>query len=589
MAQTAIIIGAGPAGLTAAFELLERTDIQPIILEKTGDIGGLSKTVNYKGNRMDIGGHRFFSKSDRVMDWWLRLMPLEDSAEAPFTITYQQRSREIRPQASASAVSTSAALDGTPPSAARPGTPSASRPPIPSPAAPAGISASDPPAPRDPDNHMLVRRRLSRIYFLHQFFNYPIQLSLDTIRKLGLFRTIGIALSYMKAALFPVRPETSLEDFLINRFGYRLYRLFFSDYTEKVWGIPCSSISAEWGSQRIKGVSFRKALRHALSTLRPRQRRKKDIHQKDTETSLIDRFLYPRLGPGQLWEEAARQVKEKGGRILMHYEIAKIHTEAGRITAVDAIHKVSGETLTLKGDYFFSSMPVKELVAGLQAEIPASVREVAAGLQYRDFITVGILLDHLSWEDPRTHAFRPLNLKDTWIYIQEKEVRVGRLQIYNNWSPALVKDPNTVWIGMEYFCNKGDAFWNLSDEEIKTTAIAELEKIGLARREDALDATVLRMEKTYPAYFGTYDRFPLVREYLDGFPNLFLIGRNGMHKYNNSDHSMLTAMAAVDNICQGITGKANIWSINTEQEYHEENQEETKSQDHGPESKHHNI
>jgi protoporphyrinogen oxidase len=543
MAKRAIIIGAGPAGLTAAIELLKRTDIQPIILEKSADIGGISKTVNYKGNRIDIGGHRFFSKSDRVMDWWLDMMPLETDpqapAETPFTIRYRQQSREIRTPA---------------------------------------------PSPSDPVKTMMIRPRLSRIYFLRQFFGYPVRLSFDTLSKLGLFRTLAISLSYLKASFFPIRPETSLEDFLINRFGYRLYRLFFSDYTEKVWGIPCRSIPAEWGAQRIRGVSFRKALIHAISTLRPKKDSRKGLRQKDTETSLIDRFLYPRLGPGQLWEEAARIIKEKGGVILMDHDISTILAEDGRISAVGAVDPQTGNTVLFEGDYFFSTMPVKEFVAGLQnrtdgqpTQVPDTVKEVAGGLLYRDFITVGVLLKHLSWEDPRSHIYRPLALKDTWIYIQDKEVRVGRLQLYNNWSPYLVKDPDTVWVGMEYFCNKGDAFWDQGDDEIKTAAMGELQKIGLARAEDLLDSTVLRMEKTYPAYFGTYDRFPLVREYLDAFPNLFLIGRNGMHKYNNSDHSMLTAMVAVDNICNGITDKTNIWAINTEQEFHEDN----KTADHG--------
>jgi protoporphyrinogen oxidase len=529
MGRTAIIIGAGPAGLTGALELLERTDIHPIIIEKSGDIGGLSKTVNYKGNRMDIGGHRFFSKSDRVMNWWLRMMPLDASGlpEGPIIIQYHRQSREIDPGKLPSALSE---------------------------------------APRT----MLLRPRLSRIYFLRKFFDYPISLSLDTLRKLGLTRTVGIALSYARASIFPRRPEVSLEDFLVNRFGYRLYRLFFSDYTEKVWGQPCRSIPAEWGRQRIKGVSFRKALAHALAGLRPKDRKQKDLAQKGKETSLIDRFLYPSLGPGQLWEEAARRIREMGGEILLNHEIDALLAGNGCITAVEASDKITGKTRTLTGDFFISSMPIQELVAGLRGQVPPAVREVAEGLQYRDFITVGVLLRQLTGEVRGSSAPAPLILKDTWIYIQDTGVRVGRLQLYNNWSPYLVKDPGTMWIGMEYFCNKGDSFWNLPDPEIREIAISELQQIGLARREDLLDSTVLRMEKTYPAYFGTYDRFPLLREYLDRFTNLFLVGRNGMHKYNNSDHSMLTAMVAVDNICSGISDKANIWAINTEEEYHEE-------------------
>ncbi|WP_371878078.1 NAD(P)/FAD-dependent oxidoreductase [Chitinophaga nivalis] len=529
MQKKAIIIGAGPAGLTAAYELLQRTDIVPVILEKSHDIGGISKTVNYKGNRIDIGGHRFFSKSDRVMEWWMNMMPLDKEAAEIFTISYQQKSREVK--SSRNQTNTLVA--------------------------------------ENPDLIMLVRKRLSRIYFLQKFFTYPIQLSIDTLRKLGLVTTVSIMISYLQAQLFPRKSEKSLEDFMINRFGKTLYNLFFKDYTEKVWGVSCKKISAEWGAQRIKGISIGKAIAHAVkSTLEAGK--KKDINQKDVETSLIEQFLYPKHGPGQLWEEVAQQVTNQGGTILMQHEVKKIHTKGNRITAVEATDTITGKDILLEGDYFFSTMPVQELIAGLQANIPAPVREVAAGLQYRDFITIGILLKNLSWKNKKTGASEKLELKDTWIYIQEKDVKVGRLQLFNNWSPYMVKDPNTTWVGMEYFCNKGDNFWALSDEAIRQTAITELCKIGLADKADVLDATVLRMEKTYPAYFGSYDRFDEIRSYIDSFENIFLVGRNGMHKYNNSDHSMLTAMVAVDNIAAGITGKSNIWSINTEQEYHEE-------------------
>lgn len=517
MSQKAIIIGAGPAGLTAAYELLKRTDIIPIILEKSGDIGGISKTVNYKGNRIDIGGHRFFSKSDRVMEWWMNIMPVENSGEQNPTIHYQNKSKQI---------------SSTPKS-----------------------------TPDDPDKVMLVRRRLSRIYFLRKFFAYPIQLSLDTLKKLGLFRTLAILFSYLWARLFPCKPEKSLEDFFINRFGRQLYLLFFKDYTEKVWGVSCQKISAEWGAQRIKGISIGKAIAHAVKSLKGNNKSKEgDLHQKGIETSLIERFLYPKFGPGQLWEEVARQVQEMGGEIRMNYEVRSINTQEGRITAVDAFDKTTAAIVSLEGEYFFSTMPVKALVAGLDADVPKKVKEIAEGLQYRDFITVGVLLKQLTKPD----------LKDTWIYIQERDVKVGRLQLFNNWSPYMVKEPGKVWIGMEYFCNDWDAFWNQPDETIKLQAICELEQMGLARAEDVLDATVIRMEKTYPAYFGTYNEFDTIRNYLDSFENLFLVGRNGMHKYNNSDHSMLTAMVAVDNIAAGVTSKANIWAINTEQAYHEE-------------------
>src|SRR5258708_31172758 len=280
--------------------------------------------------------------------------------------------------------------------------------------------------------------------------------------------------------------------------------------------------------------------------------------------------MYPKFGPGQLWEEVARQVQAMGGEIHLHQDVQAIHTARSRVLAIEATNSQTGQRSTFEGDYFFSTMPVSELIAGIKSPVPKTVKEVAAGLQYRDFITVGVLLQELAAPGKRPGEFQPLSLKDTWIYIQEKEVKVGRLQLFNNWSPYLVKDTGTTWLGMEYFCNKGDEFWNRTDEDIRQFAGEELEKIGLARQSAILDTVVIRMEKTYPAYFGTYENFDLVRDYTDSFPNLFLIGRNGMHKYNNSDHSMLTAMVAVDNICNGITDKSNIWSINTEQEYHEE-------------------
>ncbi len=528
--RKAIIIGAGPAGLTAAYELLKRSDIIPVILEKSGDIGGISKTINYKGNRMDIGGHRFFSKSDRVMNWWLNILPAQDTGNDQFTISYQNRSRQVAP----------------------------------------GESVTS----HDSDKVMLVRERLSRIYFLRKFFTYPIQLSIDTLRKLGVGTTISILVSYLQAQASPRKPETSLEDFMINRFGKTLYNLFFKDYTEKVWGVPCHEIPAEWGAQRIKGVSIRKAIQHAVQSA-VKKKKSKDISQKDTETSLIEQFLYPKLGPGQLWEEVARQVQEMGGTILMHHDVISVNAQDGKIISIEAFNKNDLQTVELKGDYFFSTMPVKELIASLEADVPKNVKEVAAGLQYRDFITVGILLKNLSEQDKRSGKWKPLQLKDTWIYIQEKDVKVGRLQLFNNWSPYLVKDPNTAWVGMEFFCNETDDFWKMPDEKIAALAIRELQKIGLANASDVLDSTVLRVEKTYPAYFGAYERFDEVKQYVNTFPNLFLVGRNGMHKYNNADHSMLTAMVSVDNIIAGETGKDNIWSINTEQEYHEEKTEKT--------------
>jgi len=520
MPKKAIIIGAGPAGLTAAYELLEKTDIIPIVLEKSGEIGGISRTTDYKGNRMDMGPHRFFSKSDRVMEWWLKMMPLEEDAGKNVTVYYQNKSREVNGKQRAS---------------------------------------------KDPNKVMLIIQRLTRIYFLRKFFAYPIQLSIDTLKALGLLPTIKILFSFLWVRLFPRKPEKSLEDFTINKFGKELYLLFFKDYTEKVWGIAPSKISAEWGAQRIKGVSLSKAITQAIKSIRKKKTKAGYTTQKDTETSLIEQFLYPKYGPGSLWEEVARRVQEMGGKIYLHQDVQSICLQEGSIQSVTTVNSQTGQTELWAGEYFFSTMPVRELIASMGAAVPLEVQKIAAGLQYRDFINVGILLKQLSTKEGKT-----LQLKDNWIYIQERDVKVGRLMIYNNWGSGMVKDPTTTWIGLEYFCNKTDAFWAESDESIQSTAIGELEKMELARPEDVLDSTVRRMEKTYPAYFGTYDQFDIIRTYTNNFANLFLVGRNGMHKYNNADHSMLTAMVAVDNIISGVLSKANLWAINTEQEYHEE-------------------
>ena len=546
--KKAIIIGAGPAGLTAALEFCRRSNIKPVVLEGSSRIGGISCTIRYNGNRMDIGGHRFFSKSDRVMDWWTELMPIvadQDEEAGAFAIRYQSHHRIVHSAAAESRIRE--VHGGVAVAEEMPG-------------AVDGVV--------DPDCVMLVRPRKSRIYFLRSFFDYPLSLSGATLGRLGPVRTIKIGISYILAKLFPRKQEKTLEDFLINRFGRELYLTFFKSYTEKVWGVPCEQISAEWGAQRIKGLSLRTAVAHFLQKTFGRSKAaaggSEDIAQKGTETSLIERFLYPKFGPGQLWEHVADLIQSMGGEVCMQWKVVKIHVEAGRVISIDA-RRPDGEIVTVEGDYFFSTMPVRELLEMVDVEVPTAIKEVGAGLVYRDFITVGLLVDKLLVTEQDGSP-----LKDTWIYIQEPDVLVGRLQIFNNWSPYMVADPTKTWIGLEYFCYDTDPLWKMADDELARFAIAEVAKIGILRAEDVRDSHVVRVPKTYPAYFGSYDRFDEVVDYMDNFENLFLVGRNGMHKYNNQDHSMLTAMTAVDNILAGNMDKRGLWEINTEQEYHEE-------------------
>jgi len=521
--KQAVIIGAGPAGLTAAYEFVTRTGIVPIVLESSEAMGGISRTIQYKGNRIDIGGHRFFSKSDRVMNWWLQIIPLQ-STPGVQSISYQQKTRMIEaPEAG--------------------------------------------PDPTTTDSVMLVRKRKSRIYFLRQFFDYPIRLSGDTVSKLGPAKVARIGTSYMWSVLFPIRNEQNLEQFFMNRFGRELYLTFFKSYTEKVWGVPCKEISAAWGAQRIKGLSITKTVLHLLKQVK--KKKSSDLSQKDVETSLIEQFMYPKHGPGQMWEEVAEKIKARGGQILTSWKVFRLITEGDRVTGVEASNWKTGETRVFEGDYFYSTMPIKELVHALDGKVPESVRRISDGLVYRDFITVGLLLNKLKITEADGGP-----IQDNWIYIQEPDVQVGRLQIFNNWSPYLVADPSKVWIGLEYFCYDQDEIWKLSDEKMIELAKSELEKIGIIDASDVIDATVIRVPKTYPAYFGTYDQFDKIQEHMDTYKNLYLVGRNGMHKYNNQDHSMLTAMISVDNIIEGREDKQNIWEVNTEEDYHEAKKEE---------------
>jgi protoporphyrinogen oxidase len=522
MEKTAIIIGAGPAGLTAAFELITKSNIKPVIIEKSDYIGGISRTIVYKGNRMDIGGHRFFSKSDVVMKWWLNILPLQGP----------NNNGSVGEQGKNSSL----------------------------------IGPGDGPDPEMTERVMLIRSRLSRIFFMRKFFDYPITLSIRTIRNLGLVRIIKIGWTYFGVRIFPIKEEKSLEDFFINRFGKELYKTFFKDYTEKVWGVPCNEIASDWGAQRIKELSVSKAIFHAIKSL---FKKEKTIEQKNTETSLIEQFLYPKLGPGQLWETVASIIEERGGKIIKNSEVIELKKDGDSINEVTYIDHSTGHRSSIKGDYFFSTMAIRDLIAAIKADVPDEVKLISSGLQYRDFITVGLLLNKLKIKNETAIATMNGIVPDNWIYIQERDVRIGRLQIFNNWSPYMVADRNKVWIGLEYFCNEGDELWSKPDDQFIRFAIDELHKIEIIDKSDVVDSTIFRMPKTYPAYFGTYSQFNVIRDYTDSIENLFLIGRNGMHKYNNQDHSMLTAIMAVENIVSGNKTKDNIWNINTEEEYHE--------------------
>ena len=520
MSKVAVIAGAGPAGLTAAYELLKRGNggMRAIVYEQSDAVGGISRTVNYKGNRMDIGGHRFFSKDERIMAWWMGISPMQGVGAKDDRLL--GREREV--------------VEGGP-------------------------------DPEVEDRVMLRRDRVSRIFYLRKFFDYPISLKWRTFANMGLGRTLKAGCGYV-GAMVHKRKENSLEDFYINRFGRPLYEMFFEDYTEKVWGEHPSQLGADWGAQRVKGLSLMGILKDVV--MRPFRRDKTKV-----ETSLIEEFIYPKYGPGQLWEYVAEDVDRMAGdkAVVMGHSVTGVNVgKDGRVESVE-VTDGDGRRQVVGCDCFMSSMPLAELLPALRGiDVPGDVMEVAVGLPYRDFITVGLLVDRLEIENEtklRTYGNR---VPDTWIYIQERDVKLGRLQVFNNWSPYMVKDyENTVWIGLEYFCSEGDELWEMGDDEFIKMAVGELEHIGIISGSGVKDAVRIRVKKAYPAYFGSYYELGKVREFLDRIPNLYCIGRNGQHRYNNMDHSMLTAIEAVDNILNGVEGKDNIWNVNTESRYHE--------------------
>jgi protoporphyrinogen oxidase len=461
-----VIIGGGPAGLTAGY-LLAKDGIKVTVLEGDDIVGGISRTASYKGYRFDIGGHRFFTKIKPVEDLWHEIL----------------------------------------------------------------------------GDEFISVPRLSRIHYSGKYFDYPLKAK-NALQGLGIWNAILIVASYLRANLWPNPVEENFEQWVTNRFGKRLYDIFFKTYTEKVWGIPCTEIRAEWAAQRIQGLSLAKAILSAAALNK----------RSETIKTLINEFQYPRLGPGQMWERARDRVIEWGGEVLMRHEVTALEMKDGRVVAV-RVSSPEGEK-RIAGDHFISTMPLRTLVQSFDPPVPAHVRAAGDGLNYRDFLVVALMLD-------RSDLF-----PDNWIYIHTPGVKVGRIQNFNNWSKAMVPEPGVTCLGMEYFCFEGDGLWTSRDQDLVELAKKELGQLGLANPNLVKDGAVVRMPKAYPVYDSTYRaHLDVVRSFIDPIPNLHTVGRNGMHKYNNQDHSMLTAMFALENM-RGA--KHDLWAVNTDFEYHEE-------------------
>ncbi len=511
-----LIIGAGPAGLTAAYELLSKSkEYEVTVFEESDLFGGISKTVNYKGNRMDMGGHRFFSKIPEVNAWWEKMLP-----------------RQGKPSRDDLLLSRAVPLK------------------------------KGGPDPEKTNRVMLMRRRVSRIYFDAKFYDYPISIKWQTIRNMGFFTTLQVGFSYLAAVCKPQR-EDNLENFYVNRFGKKLYHMFFEYYTENLWGRHPSRIDASWGAQRVKGMSIRAVLMDIAGKAFGKKNRK-------VETSLIEKFQYPKLGPGQLWNVTAAEIEKLGGHIIKNAKVTRIHKNKNNIlTSLEYVK--DGQELEMAGDYFISSMPLKDLVAGMD-DVPPKAARIAAGLPYRDYMTLGVLVPKLLLKNKTKLPTISQMVPDCWVYVQDRHVKMGRFQIYNNWSPYMVKDfRHTVWIGLEYFVAEHDKFWNMTEEQFSAFGISEMIKLGLIKNaSQVLDTHMEKVKKAYPAYFDTYQEIDKLVDYLNSIENLYCVGRNGQHRYNNIDHSMCTSFEAVKQILNGGGDKKRIWEINTEQEYHEE-------------------
>jgi protoporphyrinogen oxidase len=485
-------------------------------LEESNEIGGISRTVKYNGNRMDIGGHRFFSKNKEVMQFWERLMPTQ--GKASFDDIKLNRFKQL---------------------------------------------STDGPDPEKEDKVMLIRQRVSRIYYIKKFFDYPVSMKPQTFKNMGLIRTIKAGTSYLISVVHKL-DETCLENFYINRFGKVLYSMFFEGYTEKLWGRHPKEISADWGAQRVKGLSIVAVIKDVFFKVFPKSTDRK------VETSLIEEFYYPKLGPGQFWETAASEIEKMGGSIYKNCKVNKIKVNLHKVEELQ--YEKEGQQFIIKGDIIISSMALKDLGEGIEGDISEEILNIAKGLPYRDFVTVGILVNKLNLKNETNINTLGNIVPDCWIYVQDVEVKLGRIQIFNNWSPYLVEDPeNTVWIGLEYFCNENDDFWNMNDHECIKFAVNELIKMGIINSDSlVLDSHRECVNKAYPAYFDTYKDIDKLINYLNKIDNLYCVGRNGQHRYNNMDHSMATSFEAVNNILSGRTDKDNVWNVNVEKEYHEE-------------------
>lgn len=515
MKKQIVVIGAGPAGLTFAYELLKKTnDFNVTILEQSDNIGGISQTVCYKGNRMDLGGHRFFSKDERIINTWLELLPLQDMPSKDNIILDNHNYKK----------------DGN-------------------------IN------PEKDDLVMLLRNRISRIFYGNNFYDYPVKLKFQTLKNMGFITTLKVGFSYLYSCLVK-QEENSLENFYINRFGKKLYQMFFEDYTLKLWGRHPKEISASWGRQRVKGLSVFGIFKDIFKKIFK-------IKNAQIETSLIEEFMYPKFGPGQLWEKMAYEIEAMGGKIIKNAKVVKINKTDNKISNLG--YKLNDEIIRIDCDFLVSSMPIKDLVQAFEFDVNENVKNIAQNLPYRDFLTVGVLLNDLKIKN--STKIKTINnaIPDCWLYIQDSNVKLGRIQIFNNWSPYLVKNfTQNIWLGLEYFCQENDEFWSLDDEKIKILAKNELVKLGLINKEDEiLDYCVKRVQKAYPAYFDSYNKIDNVIAFLNTFENLYCVGRNGQHRYNNMDHSMLTSIKAVEHLLNNSISKDEIWNVNTEQEYHE--------------------